>query len=88
MKVEVAVLSSSSLIVFMISVAVKQHLKKKKKTVFEQVRVTIVLGACATWTMCSVLKPRFSSVLLYAHRNRRLIRDGSPGRPPRLSHSS
>ena len=22
------------------------------------------------------------------HRNRRLIRDGSPGRPPRLSHSS
>ena len=30
----------------------------------------------------------FSSVLLYVHRNRRLIRDGSPGRPPRLSHSS
>ena len=27
-------------------------------------------------------------VLLYVHRNRRLIRDGSPGRPPRLSHSS
>ena len=26
-------------------------------------------------------------VLLYVHRNRRLIRDGSPGRPPRLSHS-
>ena len=25
---------------------------------------------------------------LYVHRNRRLIRDGSPGRPPRLSHSS
>ena len=28
------------------------------------------------------------SVLLYVHRNRRLIRDWSPGRPPRLSHSS
>ena len=28
------------------------------------------------------------SVLLDVHRNRRLIRDGSPGRPPRLSHSS
>ena len=28
----------------------------------------------------------FSSVLLYVHRNRRFIRDGSPGRPPRLSH--
>jgi len=26
--------------------------------------------------------------LLYIHGNRRLIRDGSPGRPPRLSHSS
>ena len=25
---------------------------------------------------------------LYVHRNRRFIRDGSPGRPPRLSHSS
>ena len=27
-------------------------------------------------------------VLLYVHRNRRFNRDGSPGRPPRLSHSS
>ena len=27
-------------------------------------------------------------VLPYVHRNRRFIRDGSPGRPPRLSHSS
>ena len=27
-------------------------------------------------------------VLLYVHRNRRIIRDGSPGRPLRLSHSS
>ena len=27
-------------------------------------------------------------VLLYFHRNRRFIRDGSPGRPPRPSHSS
>ena len=27
-------------------------------------------------------------MLLYVHRNRRLIRDGSPGRPSRLSHSS
>ena len=26
--------------------------------------------------------------MLYVHRNRRLIREGSPGRPPRLSHSS
>ena len=27
-------------------------------------------------------------VLLYIHRNHRLIRDGRPGRPPQLSHSS
>ena len=27
-------------------------------------------------------------MLLYVHRNRRLIRDGSPGRPPRLSHTA
>ena len=27
-------------------------------------------------------------VLLYVHTNIKLIRDGSPGRPPRLSHSS
>ena len=27
-------------------------------------------------------------VLLYLHRNGRLIRDGNPGRPPRLSRSS
>ena len=27
-------------------------------------------------------------MLLYIHRNHRLIRYGSPGRPPRLSHSS
>ena len=27
-------------------------------------------------------------VLLYVRRNRRVIRDGSPGRPLRLSHSS
>ena len=27
-------------------------------------------------------------MFLYVHRNRRLIRDRSPGRPPRLSHSS
>ena len=27
-------------------------------------------------------------VLPYVHRNRRFIRDGSPGRPPRLSHIS
>ena len=31
---------------------------------------------------------KFSSVLLYVHRNRRFIRDGSPWRSPQLSHSS
>ena len=33
------------------------------------------------------LLPTVGWVLLYVHRNRRLIRDGSQGRPPGLSHS-
>ena len=33
--------------------------------------------------LCDVVE-----VLLYVHRNRRLIRDRSPGCPPQLSHSS
>ena len=33
--------------------------------------------------VCSLVE-----VLLDVHRSRRFIRDGSPGRPPRLSHSS
>ena len=39
-------------------------------------------------TICTVLLLLMSEVLLYVHRNRRLIRDGSPGRPLRLLHSS
>ena len=35
-----------------------------------------------------LISNQFGWVLLYVHRNRRLVRDGSPGRPPRLSHSS
>ena len=35
-----------------------------------------------------VTRVESATVLLYVHRNRRLIRDGSPGRPPRLWHSS
>ena len=42
-----------------------------------------MLQCCFTSTAC-----RCCWVLPYVHRNRRLIRDGSPGRPPRLSHSS
>ena len=47
--------------------------------------------SCANATM----RPRMTAsyqrniveVLLYVHRNRRFIRDGSPGRPPRLSRN-
>ena len=35
----------------------------------------------------SVIWSCMAEVLLYVHRNRRDIRDGSPGRPPRLSHT-
>ena len=37
---------------------------------------------------CINTEYRFVEVLLYVHRNRRFIRDGSPGCPPRLSLSS
>ena len=36
----------------------------------------------------SLFEGVFVEVLLYVHRNRRLIRDGRSGRPPRLSHIS
>ena len=40
---------------------------------------------CVAWTLKVKM---LVEVLLYVHGNRRLIRDGSPGRPPRLSHSA
>ena len=52
---------------------------------------------CCTWdsnphqyNCCARLFSRtlYQLMLLKCCRNRRLIRDGSPGRPPRLSHSS
>ena len=52
----------------------------------QAVSVTVT-GDVASRT-CSLLPVGLVEVLLYVHRNRRLIRDGSPGRPPRLSHSS
>ena len=36
----------------------------------------------------SMVSVDVKQVLLYVHRNHRLIRDGSPGRPPRFSHGS
>ena len=51
----------------------------------------IALYSAVLRTRADSLRSRMilpDEVLLYAHRNRRLIRDGSPGRPPRLSHSS
>ena len=40
-----------------------------------------------SYTMTSLLRQVVVELLLYVHRNRMFIRDGSPGRPPRLSHS-
>ena len=70
--------------------------KKKKKTVkkrrdtfffptekpFSFISVNILVQADVAVVVVVV------EVLLYVHRNRRFIRHGSPGRPPRLSHSS
>ena len=41
-----------------------------------------------SYTMTSLLRHVVVEVLLYVHRNLMFIRDGSPARPPRLSHSS
>ena len=46
------------------------------------------LCTCPLPTTFIVLVSGCCWVLLYVHRNHRLIRDGTPGRPPRLSHSS
>ena len=49
-------------------------------------------GACeckfTCMCMCVQCTRLIVEVLLYVHRNHRLIRDGNPGRPPQLSHSS
>ena len=56
--------------------------KRKKKSVDDHDVGLNVLG-CRAGAILVVVE-----VLLYVHRNRRLIRDGSPGRSPRLLHSS
>ena len=55
--------------------------------------VNLTGSSCEKWRMSSVVvKWRTACwvgwVLLCVHRNRRFFRDGSPGRPPWLSHSS
>ena len=49
-----------------------------------------VLSSCSVcmYTVVWSFVVVFVEVFLYVHRNRRFIRDGSPGRPPRLSHGS
>ena len=42
----------------------------------------------STQLLSADLAPDVVEVLLYVHKNRMFIRDGSPGRPPRLPHSS
>ena len=61
----------------------KTKKKKKKKSVDDHDVGLNVLGCRAGAILVVVVE-----VLLYVHKNRRLIRDGSPGRSPRLSHSS
>ena len=48
----------------------------------------VILSTLELWILSGFSQVFLVEVLLYVHRNRRFIRDGSPGRPPRLSHSS
>ena len=51
-----------------------------------QLRTKLSWSNCPKYVRRTNIRPVKNG--LYVHRNRRLIRDGSPGRPPRLSHSS
>ena len=51
-------------------------------------RLKVILSTLELWILSGFSQVSLVEVLLYVHRNRRFIRDGSPGRPPRLSHSS
>ena len=80
-----------------------KELKIERVAGWVQIQVGVVKALIHEqfWTYCGVglLEPHavgpvrhkcwwLVEVLLYGHTNRRLIRDGSPGRPPRLLHSS
>ena len=51
---------------------------------------TFLIQSLADWlcSCCTRFWMKLVEVLLYVHWNHRFIRDRSPGRPPRLSHSS
>ena len=55
-------------------------------------RVSVIFPTCSLYSQLkrsySALHRWLFEVLLNVHRNRRFIRDGSTGYPPRLSHSS
>ena len=57
-------------------------------SVFVRLGVFAAAAAAAVVVVLVVVVVDVVEVLLYVHRNRRLIRGRSPGRPPRLSHSS
>ena len=46
------------------------------------VRVVFGQSGHCSWRLLNSVRGLVAEVLLYVHRNRRLIRDGSPGRPP------
>ena len=49
-----------------------------------------LMSSDVSWHIRDKLRPmpKHGSIILYVHGNRRLVRTDSPGRPPRLSHSS
>ena len=69
-----------------LQVSLLRKKRRRKKRLWTLQAARAIASFCPTqikiWPFVVV------QVLLYIHRNRRLIRDGSPGRPPRLSHSS
>ena len=59
--------------------------EKEKRLQFHPLSGSVTITAEVEHSVEAVV---YVEVLLYVHRNRRLIRDGSPVPPLRLSHSS
>ena len=72
----------------LVSDQLKSLVLETRRAVCIAVSAAVVLLTIVGWS-CELTASvgEVGWVLLYVHRNRRLIRDGSPGRPPRLSHS-
>ena len=82
-----------SLISRTVSVDVKHHEGRRKLNLVQNtgsVRLCCLMSSDVGWRIRDKLRPvpKHGSINLYVHGNQKARGTGSPGRPPRLSHSS